>query len=254
MHKSVIGSVAWYSCCRHAVLSNLCTTSRYRGGSTLTCVARYSTLSLFSWGSIRLLFSRSMRYFLHITFSLDNFLSKFNHCWDDWAVMTASQTSRYYEMWSLRSKWVPFDCWRMVDLHRQLNMIVGVPIATFVSQHQQLAILENHDLVEVDSAFSGFAIYQTRYLQHCTYSGWENVATNCKHVTSHRCKENNSGRIFINPSFQHATWGAWIKWKFFEKNKCNTWNLSLIEHPFSSFQLSAFDRWDSTLSRILRIV
>lgn len=136
--------------------------------------------------------------------TLDNFLSNFVYDWDSWAVMTAAQTSSYYDLWALRSKWVPYDCWRMVALHKELNMTWDTAAAQFVWRHVKRPIPRDHGLIEVDSAFGGFAIYQTKYLKDCAYHSREDGFDLCEHVPFNRCIKRNGGRIFINPTFQNA--------------------------------------------------
>ena len=137
-------------------------------------------------------------------FTMDNFFSNFEYDWDSWAVMTAAQTAGYYDIWALRSRWMPYDCWRMVARHKELNMTWSEAAATFVWQQMSRAIPKDHGLIEVNSAFGGFAIYQTKYLNNCSYHGQEDGFDICEHVPFHRCIKANSGRLFINPKFQNA--------------------------------------------------
>ncbi|CAF4187475.1 unnamed protein product [Rotaria sp. Silwood2] len=47
----------------------------------------------------------------------------------------------------------------------------------------QLPIPKEHDLIEVESSFGGIAVYQTKYIRDCMYSGYgENGRELCEHA------------------------------------------------------------------------
>ncbi len=132
--------------------------------------------------------------------TIDNFLTNFEYDTRDWAVMTASQTKFYYDIWAVRSSILNYDCWEVVD-----------PL-----QHQEIArkkyiyvhtkpIPRELGLVPVRSAFGGFAVYQTVYLNDCYYEAFDNTTKQkCEHVSFNECVIRNGGKIFINPKFQNA--------------------------------------------------
>ena len=60
-------------------------------------------------------------------------------------------------------------------------------------------------LIPVRSAFGGFEIYQTIYLNNCTYEiANKNHMEKSKHISFYDCVIKNGGKIFINPKFQNA--------------------------------------------------
>jgi len=60
-------------------------------------------------------------------------------------------------------------------------------------------------LIPVRSAFGGFGVYQTVYLNGCYYEAFDQkTKQKCEHVSFHDCIIRNGGKIFINPKFQNA--------------------------------------------------
>ena len=75
-------------------------------------------------------------------------------------------------------------------------------VETYISIHQK-PIPANHSLIPVDSAFGGAALYQTKYLNGCNYSGFLFQSHRiCEHVEFNLCVARNGGQIFLNPKFQ----------------------------------------------------
>ena len=132
--------------------------------------------------------------------TIENFLSNFEYDVDSWAAMTASQTLMYYDVWALRSTTANYDCWAMVRQHYHVDIATKI----YVAVHMQ-PIPRDFGLIHVQSAFGGFAIYQTRFLNNCWYRGSEGSNRDvCEHLSLHLCITNNGGNIFINPKFQNA--------------------------------------------------
>ncbi|CAM4829904.1 unnamed protein product [Rotaria magnacalcarata] len=128
------------------------------------------------------------------------FLTNFDYSIDEWGAMTASQFGGYYDIWALRDKVVNYDCW-----HRATNIIIRLitlnrGVDTYISVHQK-SIPPDHPLIPVDSAFGGTAIYQIKYINGCSYSGYQSHEI-CEHVPFNLCVTRNKGQIFINPKFQ----------------------------------------------------
>lgn len=132
-----------------------------------------------------------------------NFLSNFKYDLREWAVMTASQVDHYYDIWPLRNSVVTYDCWKLVNAYVKALREIGKKI--FVTIHMK-PIPKHHHLIEVQSAFGGFGIYQTQYLANCTYVGSypDTDMDVCEHVSFHDCIRIQGGRIFINPAFQNC--------------------------------------------------
>ena len=133
-------------------------------------------------------------------FNTENFLSNFEYDMDSWAVMTASQTLMYYDVSALRSTGADYDYWTVVKRHHHVDIATKI----YVTVHMQ-PIPRYFGLIRVKSAFGGFAIYQTRYLNDCWYRGSEDSNREMsEHLSFHLCIRNNGGNIFINPKFQNA--------------------------------------------------
>lgn len=135
-------------------------------------------------------------------FSVENFLSNFKYDTRDWAVMTASQTEAYYDIWALRTRVVDYDCWAIISRFRSAHRKLAHKF--FIEVHTK-PIPYDHPLIEVRSAFGGFGVYQTRYLDGCRYEGFDSLSKEkCEHLSLHQCVILNGGRIFINPKFQNS--------------------------------------------------
>jgi hypothetical protein len=135
-------------------------------------------------------------------FSANNFLTNFNYNLNDWGAMTASQSMRYYDIWALRSTVVNYDCWKEISRYSQYT---DIALKTYIEVHTK-PIPKDYDLIPVQSAFGGFAVYQTRYLENCTYdaSDKESPHGRCEHVSFNECVSRNGGKIFVNPAFQNS--------------------------------------------------
>jgi len=54
--------------------------------------------------------------------------------------------------------------------------------------------------INVDSAFGGLAIYDTKYIDGCSYTGITSSGIQvCEHVAFNQGIKNNAGEIYINP-------------------------------------------------------
>ncbi|UJR32539.1 hypothetical protein I4U23_020001 [Adineta vaga] len=134
--------------------------------------------------------------------SLENFLTNFDYKLNGWGAMTASQTDRYYDVWALRSSVVDYDCWKEVQRYSHDS---DIAFKIFVDIHRK-PIPKNYPLIPVQSAFGGFAVYQTRYLEDCRYDSSDDELNygKCEHVMFNECVTRNGGKIFINPAFQNS--------------------------------------------------
>ena len=148
-------------------------------------------------------------------FTIDNFLSNFIYQLSSWAIMTASQTDSYYDLWALRT-W-PTMSFDFIKRTRQASLISIAwqsNIDRLFSNHNK-GIPLDHPLIDVESAFGGAAIYDARYLSNeCVYNGWMDhgfwfFREQCEHVTFNQCvrRKAGGGKVFINPRFQ-TRWGG----------------------------------------------
>jgi hypothetical protein len=122
---------------------------------------------------------------------------------NNWDVLTGNQTDKYYDIWAFRKTGLlDWDCWReyskatkngMSDSEAKHKYVYGV-----------ITIFEPGQLIEVESAFSGIAIYRLESLpEQCNYKGYydDDGSELCEHVPFHQCIKKNGGKIFINTNF-----------------------------------------------------
>jgi len=121
---------------------------------------------------------------------------------DDWDVVSANQSARYYDIWALRHPiWSPNDCW---EQHEFLKNYIRLPeiVNAYSLRSRMIKIPKDSEWIAVDSAFGGFAIYKTRLLiNNVNYDG-KNQAGNmiCEHVVLNQKVKELGAKIFINPS------------------------------------------------------
>ena len=117
---------------------------------------------------------------------------------DGWDMLSATQTTGYYDLWALRKKGdVDFDL--AVKLRQQwYNMNRNDQYA-----NRYKHVYEPGQFLEVDSAFGGAAIYKiTPHLFACSYSGeYSNGWEKCEHVDFNRCLKSKGAQLYINTSF-----------------------------------------------------
>lgn len=120
------------------------------------------------------------------------FMTSFNYPELDWAVMTANQSGKYYDLWALRTydDWMPFDPW---ECNRNKNDTHSCVNKRFKN------IPREKDPILVKSAFGGLGIYKTKYLDGCKYDGGKDSLELCEHVSFNEGITNKGGKIYINP-------------------------------------------------------
>ena len=124
----------------------------------------------------------------------------------DWDVVTANQSSRYYDIWALRHPlWSPNDCW---EQHEFLKKYVKTPeiVNSYSLRSRMIKIPKDSDWIVVDSAFGGFAIYRSSFLLNDVNYEGKNDAGNmiCEHVPFNQKIKELGGRIFINTNLINA--------------------------------------------------
>jgi len=120
---------------------------------------------------------------------------------DDWDVVTANQSGRYYDIWALRHDlWSPNDCWKH---HAFLREYIKFPefAITYAIRSRMLKIPKNSNWISVQSSFGGLGIYRTEVLmKENSYKGTDDQGNiTCEHVPFHIELVNKGARIFINP-------------------------------------------------------
>ena len=124
----------------------------------------------------------------------------------DWDVVTANQSSRYYDIWALRHPlWSPNDCW---EQHEFLKKYIKTPevVNSYSLRSRMIKIPKDSDWIAVDSAFGGFAIYRSSLLLNdVNYEGTNDVGNIiCEHVPFNRKIKELGARIFINTNLINA--------------------------------------------------
>jgi len=110
--------------------------------------------------------------------------------YDNWSALTGNQSDRYYDVWALRQRNVLEH-----DFNREYHLR-GIISRIRINTSQP------NTLIEVDSAFSGIAIYELSAVQNCIYVGaYEDGMEACEHVEFNRCLKKNGGSIYINTAF-----------------------------------------------------
>jgi hypothetical protein len=126
-------------------------------------------------------------------------------CWDyeNWDVVTANQSGRYYDIWALRHPlWSPNDCWEALDFYRSHVKFPELAL-TYSLRSRMIKISRESKWIPVESAFGGIAIYRSTVLKTpAIYSGrGTDHLPICEHVPFHHLLRENGARIFINPKF-----------------------------------------------------
>lgn len=130
--------------------------------------------------------------------------SCFQHDITTWDVLTGNQRGKYYDLWALRQKgYIEYDVLRELDT-------LSPEDETYHKFHN---IIDNThfdksaDLIEVDSAFGGIAVYRLAAIQNCEYVGehlndeYPDHSEHCEHVEFHKCIKKNGGKMYINSEF-----------------------------------------------------
>jgi hypothetical protein len=120
------------------------------------------------------------------------FVNTIDNCFltDNWDVITANQNDRYYDLWALRNKDLDYDCWKEIDNKKKICDDHNIKY-------------NSNQLIEVDSAFGGTAIYKLSSIPDvCNYNGeYANGNEKCEHVDFNKCIKNHGGKIYINTNF-----------------------------------------------------
>jgi hypothetical protein len=124
-------------------------------------------------------------------------------CWrvaEDWAVCTGNQGDYYYDIWALRH-----PIWCSGDVHEQqksLEPLFGRAASLDVAFLSKMVhIPPTTPLIEVDSAFSGLAVYKKEVIVKASYVGLKADGSEiCEHVTFHAALKAQGAKIYINPA------------------------------------------------------
>lgn len=120
---------------------------------------------------------------------------------NDWDVVTANQSGKYYDIWALRHDlWSPNDCWKQHAFLREYIKFPELAI-TYAIRARMIKIPRNSNWIRVKSAFGGLGIYKTELLMKPGfYKGKDNDGeVICEHVPFHENLIKTGAKIFINP-------------------------------------------------------
>jgi glycosyltransferase involved in cell wall biosynthesis len=129
-------------------------------------------------------------------------------CWNrkGWAACTANQNGRYYDIWALRHPlWSPSDCWKQLEFLKKYSRFPEAALYVAVNS-KMITIPQTEDWIEVDSAFGGLALYDSKFFKFSHYSGLDKLGNEtCEHVHFNQIIRENGGSIFINPRMINTT-------------------------------------------------
>ena len=156
---------------------------------------------------------------------LNQFRKCFDYSWD----MLAASSAPYYDIWALRTNKythcfpeLTTDCWleyrkglRRYQKH-WLNQLYLYLFRSKIEKdlinywiHRYEITLDTSQLISVDSAFNGIAIYKLKKTLGCFYNGTLDLdlqvdtQETCEHVSFHKSMiEKHDAKLFINPNFK----------------------------------------------------
>lgn len=124
-------------------------------------------------------------------------------CWehDGWDVMTSNNKGLYYDIYALRHDiWSPNNCWEYK------KALIEIGYNHFDAERQavkgrMIKINPNAELIKVNSAFGGLAIYKKIAIpRDALYKGKDNNGQLiCEHVIFNSFITSIGGNIYINP-------------------------------------------------------
>lgn len=122
------------------------------------------------------------------------FINTLDTCFEysQWDVLTGNQSDIYYDLWALRKK---------NDMEQDCCYFNNGLL--YVKNNTKFTKYNPGELLEVDSAFGGIAIYKIKSIPStCLYVGkYKDGSQKCEHVDFNVCIKKNGGNIYINTSF-----------------------------------------------------
>ena len=128
-------------------------------------------------------------------------------CWehDGWSACMANQRGPYYDIYALRHKFLSPN-----NLEDHYSFLLNIGISQYDAINsaiysRMIRIPESTELLEVDSAFGGLAVYKKNIFINNKYKGVDaqNNAI-CEHVVFHESARKNGHRLYINTRMINA--------------------------------------------------
>ncbi|WP_100612509.1 glycosyltransferase family protein [Confluentibacter lentus] len=140
-------------------------------------------------------------------------------CWEisDWDVCTANQKGFYYDLWALRHPLIsPNDCWKVYHFMVNELGLKSKQARRKALKSRMFWFQKSLKPFEVDSAFSGLAIYKRHTLYDVRYIGVDdNGYEICEHVALNKQIKEKGFKIYINPKLINCyTPTQYVKSKF----------------------------------------
>jgi glycosyltransferase involved in cell wall biosynthesis len=126
----------------------------------------------------------------------------FQGCFEDnLTVHTANQAGPYYDIWALRHPyWSPNDCWEEHAFFRSKLRWPETSLQKSILS-RMITLSPDQELVEVESAFGGLALYPRNCLKGAVYEGVSKEGFEvCEHLSINQRIKLNGFRIVVNPS------------------------------------------------------
>ena len=119
---------------------------------------------------------------------------------ENWDVLFANQTDRYYDIWALKGALgVDYDCWKMIYECDNTSTSFESKKKKYINS-KQIQIPRNHSPIRVKSAFGGLGIYKYQILMD-TKILYEEKKSVCEHVGFHeRLVMAGYNNLFIHPN------------------------------------------------------
>ena len=122
---------------------------------------------------------------------------------NQWDGLTANQDGPYYDLYALRHPQMMRG--NFLEELEGLSRRESVKLKKKILWSKMIRIPEDADLIPVESAFGGFAIYKRWIFETCNY-GNLGETQECEHVSLNRCAVIQGGRIFIAPYLINTSW------------------------------------------------
>jgi hypothetical protein len=106
----------------------------------------------------------------------------------------------YYDIYALRNEECCYNCWEKVRFDRR-DLSYDEAVKKFINSHRK-DYSKDENLIPVNSAFGGAAMYRNSIWTHCSYKGLdEKESFVCEHVSVCNQIKDKGYDIYLNPKF-----------------------------------------------------